>query len=284
MSSHHQRQTTTAPTPTPPPTERERELRQLAEQLTGPLWSKAGEMKHDHRDLKIVISANAETGVGKTSLAVFLAYALDCSPGGFDVTEQATLDIEEYRAAYDELEKGAALILDEAEQLDARRAMSQDDVDTAFEWQTKRIREISTILTLPTWGDLEKRLREMCDLRIEILRRGEALVHYRERDRYEQGGVFWQPVGTLTWPNMDDSPGFDRLEAMKEEFLEGMDGRALLDAEEAEERIKEETKELRQDKKQWQAKALYFGEGLDQQEVADELDVTQPRVSQWVNQ
>jgi len=232
-----------------------------------------------------VICANAETGVGKTSLAVFLAYALDSSPTGFDVQAQATLDTDEYKEAYDELDYGSALILDEAEQLDARRAMSNENVDTAFTWQTRRIREITTILTLPTWGDLEKRMREMADVRIEILRRGVALVHLRERDRYEQQDMFWKPVQVLQWPNMDGVDGYERLAEMKEEFLEGVDGREMLDAEEAQERIKEETKELRQENKKMKAKAMYYDPETDmtQQDVADELGVTRQRISQLVN-
>jgi len=163
--------------------------------------------------------------------------------------------------------------------------MSNENVDTAFTWQTRRIREITTILTLPTWGDLEKRMREMADVRIEILRRGVALVHLRERDRYEQQDMFWRPVQVLQWPNMDGVDGYERLAEMKEEFLEGVDGREMLDAEEAQERIKEETKELRQENKKMKAKAMYYDPETDmtQQDVADELGVTRQRISQLVN-
>jgi len=261
------------------------DLDRLVELLDSPLWHVVADRKNSNRDVKIVVCANAETGVGKTSLAVFLAYALDTTPGGFSVTEQATLDTAEYRHAYDELGKGSALILDEAEQLDARRAMSDENVDTAFTWQTQRIREITTILTLPTWGDLEKRMREMTDIRIEILQRGLALVHVRDRDRYEQSGVFWRPVQTIAWPNMDGVKGYERLAEMKEEFLAGTDGRKLLDAEEAQERIKEEAKSLRQENKEMRAKALYFDpdKDLSQREVAEKLGLTQQRVQQIVS-
>jgi len=261
------------------------DLARLADLLDGPLWHLAAERKRANRDLQIVICANAETGVGKTSLAVFLAYALDTTPGGFSVAEQATLDTAEYRNAYDELEKGSALILDEAEQLDARRAMSDENVDTAFAWQTQRIREITTVLTLPTWGDLEKRMREMTDIRIEILRRGMALVHIRDRDRYEQADVFWRPVQVIEWPNMDGVRAYERLAEMKEEFLEGVDGRELLDAEEAQERIKEETEDLRQENKKMKAKALYFDPDRDmtQADVAEELGLSQQHVSRLLS-
>ena len=260
------------------------DVRRIADLLDSPLFREVGRLKSTRRDAKIVICANAETGVGKTSLAVFLGRILDTSPAGFVVDEQATLDTTEYRKAFDEIERGSTLVLDEAEQLDARRAMSQDNVDTAFSWQTKRIREVTTILTLPTWGDLEKRLREMADIRIEILRRGEALVHFRDRDRYETSGVFWRPVQTLEWPNMDPDPAFKELERMKEEFLGDEDGRKLLTEEEAQERINEATEETRRDAKIWKAKALYHADGLTQQEVADEFGVTQSAVCQWLQE
>jgi len=259
------------------------QLVDLSDRMNRTLWQVAADRKQANRDLKIVITANAETGVGKTSLAIFLAYALDTSEDGFSVTDGATLDTDEYRNAYDKLGYGSALILDEAEQLDARRAMSNENVDTSFVWQTHRIDEITTILTLPTWGDLEKRMREMADIRIEILQRGKALVHKRDRDRYEQHGTFWKPEHLVTWPDMAGTVGYERLAEMKEEFLDGKDGRKLVDEETAQKRIKEETKDLRQDRKQWKAKALYYGDGMTQEDVADEMDLDQSQISRLIN-
>jgi hypothetical protein len=275
---------TTARRPPSPPTPTTDTLATIGERTHRALWAMAGERKRANRDLKITITANAETGVGKSSLGIFLAYALDTSRAGFDVEDQATLDTSAYRDAYDELPMGSSLLLDEAEQLDARRAMSEENVDTAFTWQTRRIREITTILTLPTWGDLEKRMREMTDVRIEILRRGAALVHMRDRDRYEQHGTFWRPEHVITWPDMAGTRAYDRLDEKKQEFLGGADGRQLLDEEEAQERIKDATKELRQEKKQLQAKALYYDPDRDmtQEEVAEELGVSQKTVSNYV--
>jgi hypothetical protein len=273
--------TTRPPRPPRPTTEW---LPELAERLNRALWQLAAQRKADNRDLKIVITANAETGVGKSSLAIFLAYALDTSSSGFDADEQATLDTGAYREAYDELGFGSALVLDEAEQLDARRAMSDENVDTAFTWQTRRVREITTILTLPTWGDLEKRMREMADVRVEILRRGAALVHVRDRDRYERYETFWRPEHVVTWPDMSPTHAYQRLDEKKDEFLAGRDGRKMLDEEEAQERIKDATEELRQEKKRLRAKALYYDPDRDmtQGEVAEQLGVSQKTVSNYV--
>lgn len=264
-------------------------LDELSEQMDRYLWGIAGKQKRQEADLKITVAANAQTGVGKTSLAVFLAYLLDTSPTGFDVEKQATLSLDEYRDAYDDsaVGKGSALIMDEAEQLDARRAMSDENVDASFTWQTRRIRQITTILTLPTWGDLDKRMREMTDIRIEILRRGLALVHERDRDRYEQAGIFWKPRHVIEWPDMSGTPAYDELARMKEEFLGDEDGRKLVDEEEVQKRINEATEDIREDQKALRAKALYFDDQNDldtQADVADEMGVTQQRVQQLVSQ
>jgi len=276
--------TTPATRPRRPPRPTAEWLPRLAERLNRALWQLAAQRKADNRDLKIVITANAETGVGKSSLAIFLAYALDTSATGFAVDKQATLDTGTYREAYDELGYGSALVLDEAEQLDARRAMSDENVDTAFTWQTRRVREITTILTLPTWGDLEKRMREMADVRVEILRRGAALVHVRDRDRYERYDTFWRPEHVVTWPDMSPTHAYQRLDEKKDEFLDGRDGRKMLDEEEAQERINDATEELRQEKKQLRAKALYYDPDRDmtQEEVAEQLGVSQKTVSNYV--
>jgi len=276
--------TTPATRPRRPPRPTAEWLPRLAERLNRALWQLAAQRKADNRDLKIVITANAETGVGKSSLAIFLAYVLDTSATGFAVDKQATLDTGTYREAYDELGYGSALVLDEAEQLDARRAMSDENVDTAFTWQTRRVREITTILTLPTWGDLEKRMREMADVRVEILRRGAALVHVRDRDRYERYDTFWRPEHVVTWPDMSPTHAYQRLDEKKDEFLDGRDGRKMLDEEEAQERINDATEELRQEKKQLRAKALYYDPDRDmtQEEVAEQLGVSQKTVSNYV--
>lgn len=88
MATTQTAQTRRLPTPTTD------DLADIGERADRALWAIAGERKRANRDLKITITANAETGVGKSSLGIFLAYALDTSPGGFDVEEQATLDTE----------------------------------------------------------------------------------------------------------------------------------------------------------------------------------------------
>jgi len=81
------------------------------------------------RDTKIIItSRNSTTGTGKTTLAVWLALSWDYY--GFDASK-ATLEPTEYIDRYLETRPGEVLIMDEAEQLDARRSMSSQNVDFA---------------------------------------------------------------------------------------------------------------------------------------------------------
>jgi len=77
------------------------------------------------RDTKIIItSRNSTTGTGKTTLAVWLALSWDYY--GFDASK-ATLEPTEYIDRYLETRPGEVLIMDEAEQLDARRSLAPSD-------------------------------------------------------------------------------------------------------------------------------------------------------------
>jgi len=82
-----------------------------------------------NRDLKVIItSRNSTTGTGKTTLAVWLALNWDSD---WSAEAKGTLSVKEYLNTYKELSPGSVLVMDEAEQLDARRSMSQQNVDFA---------------------------------------------------------------------------------------------------------------------------------------------------------
>ncbi|MFO7898981.1 MAG: hypothetical protein R6V58_07965 [Planctomycetota bacterium] len=57
------------------------------------------------------------------------------------------------------------IIMDEAEQLDSRRSMSNKNVEFWNLWQTMRFRQITSILTLPTRSALDKRGMELAGTR-----------------------------------------------------------------------------------------------------------------------
>lgn len=108
------------------------------------------------RDMHTYITAEAETGVGKTTLAFVIARM--CDLRGWTI-DQATLDPREYMFKYDQVPKGSWLMLDEIEQAaDKRRSMSTDNLELGHAFATQRYRQIFGIMTLPTKKWLDDRI------------------------------------------------------------------------------------------------------------------------------
>jgi len=172
-----------------------------------------------NRDLKVIItSRNSTTGTGKTTLAVWLALNWD---DNWSADEKGTLSVSEYLETYPELEPGSVLLMDEAEQLDARRSMSQDNVDFAEKWMMMRVRNVTSILTLPTASALDKRLKELADVRINVTRRGRARVYKITIDDHNTSDVREWRWHDLEWPDLSDHPEMQALDKQKQEKIDG---------------------------------------------------------------
>lgn len=173
-----------------------------------------------NRDLKVIItSRNSTTGTGKTTLALWLALNWDQD---WTADEKATLSVSEYLDRYQELSPGSVLLMDEAEQLDARRSMSQQNVDFAEKWMMMRVRNVTSILTLPTASALDKRLKELADVRINVHRRGRARVYKITVDDHNTSEVREWGWHDLEWPDISDHPEMKALDAQKEEKINGV--------------------------------------------------------------
>jgi hypothetical protein len=250
----------------------------------GPFFREISNRKDQGKDAKIsVSSANAETGVGKSTCAFYLAHVLDNSPDGFRAEEKATLNVQDFMSLYDSLPKGSAAILDEAEQIDSRRAMSQENVDAAEHWQKRRVQEICALLTLPKFDVLDKRMRNLVDYRVEVHARGEATI-YKKSLKPFTGGIWWQELQEFSFPSMDGLRGMEHLHELKEEHIgAGGDGSAYVSAEEADEKVEQEVeKELKQQKKEL-AKSLYRDSDMSQTDLAEKFGVDQTTIHRWVN-
>jgi len=172
-----------------------------------------------NRDLKVIItSRNSTTGTGKTTLAVWLALNWD---DNWSADEKGTLSVSEYLDTYPELEPGSVLLMDEAEQLDARRSMSQDNVDFAEKWMMMRVRNVTSILTLPTASALDKRLKELADIRINVTRRGRARVYKITIDDHNTSDVREWRWHDLEWPDLSEHPEMQALDKQKQEKIDG---------------------------------------------------------------
>ena len=174
------------------------------------------------RDLKVIItSKDSETGTGKTTLAFWLAdqWHQLYAPDQWTAQKHATLDIYDYLDKYRNLPKGSVLILDESEELDARRSMATKNVDFSHYWMKMRVRQVMTILTLPSTTALDSRVEELADVWIEVQRRGKALVHDIRVNSYNKSVQTWQ-VHDIEWPNVADHPEMSALDELKQEDLD----------------------------------------------------------------
>ncbi|MDB2293723.1 zonular occludens toxin domain-containing protein [Halorubrum ezzemoulense] len=216
-----------------PPIDRRAPLHQLREQRLS-----------KNRDLKVIItSRNSTTGTGKTTLAVWLALNWDQQ---WTAEEKGTLSVSEYLDTYQDLSPGSVLVMDEAEQLDARRSMSQDNVDFAEKWMMMRVRNVTSILTLPTASALDKRLKELADVRINVHRRGRARVYKISVDDHDTSQVREWRWHDIEWPDISEHPQMEALDAQKQAKIDGQleadaDDGAQTDPKELRRQVKIET-------------------------------------------
>jgi hypothetical protein len=174
-----------------------------------------------NRDLKVIItSRNSTTGTGKTTLAVWLA--LNWDRHGWTAAEKGTLSVEGSLDTYQQLPAGSVLVMDEAEQLDARRSMSQQNVDFAEKWMMMRVRNVTSILTLPTASALDKRLKELADVRINVHRRGRARCYKITVDDHDTSQVREWGWHDIEWPDISDHPEMEALDAQKQAKIDGV--------------------------------------------------------------
>lgn len=183
-----------------------------------------------NRDAKIIITArNSETGTGKTTLAVQLAKQWDRN--GWSANK-GFLDIKRYLAYYaHKARAGDVLILDDAEaSADSRRSQSTTNVLISKYWSIMRVKNVVSLLTMPTASMLDKRLLELADLLMIVRRRGLAvpyrvyvndISHQIKTHRWrvplgDNGGKIIKPVITF---GKDDSKEYVELSEKKDKFV-----------------------------------------------------------------
>ena len=176
--------------------------------------------KRDNRTLfGTIVARDADTGTGKTTLAVQLAKTLD--EHGW-TADKATLDPNEYAETFtaDDTKPRSCVILDEAEQAaDNRRSSSHENVKLSHLWATMRYREVYSITTMPSASMLDKRLKELGDLYIVVKKRGVAVV-YRTKVDDTEGEQFLKRLHRVRWQPLDDDPDYQRLTEKKAERME----------------------------------------------------------------
>lgn len=241
-----------------------------------------GALRTDN-DAKIIIQgADSQTGIGKTTLAIKLARAIDPD---WNAEDKAFIDIRKYINAHLEKEPGSALLLDEVEKgADSRRFMSQDNVDLSQAWATMRARNICVIATLPSISMLDNRMIELADYWVLVKRRGVAQPYSVHVNDFT-GQVRREPFPGdehITFSDLPaDDPDKERLDEIKDEMLQTSES-GYISAEEHKKKLK---KELKEQKREWRdglVKEMVQNTSATQQEISDlsAVDAHQSRVSQ----
>lgn len=185
------------------------------------------------RDLKIIITAkDSQTGVGKTTLAGWLAINWTPMFAGqewfVNVDDPAegmgTLDPNEYfkivKKIGAEFNPGTVIVVDDAEELDARRSMQHLNVNFSQRWMLMRLKQAITILTLPSPRAIDTRLEELADIWINIEIRGRGVVHDIRVNSYGSRNVMTEKVHKIRWPDISDHPQLEKLRDLKEQKLD----------------------------------------------------------------
>lgn len=211
-----------------------------ASQLTKdtPLHQEAVKRMDRERDLKIIITAtDSQTGVGKTTLATWFAinWTYMFADRGWDPEEYATVDPKEYFKMIYEVPRGTVLLIDDAEELDARRSMADLNVKFSWRWQLMRYKQLITIITLPSPASIDSRIEALADVWINVLSRGHAMAHAIGVADYGARNVTTKKVHRVEWPNIDQREEMEELREYKDEKVERWDKEARGEGEGSEE-------------------------------------------------
>jgi len=241
------------------------------------------------RDVNVVITASSETGVGKTTLAVWLALVLD--QHGWTADKAAIGSAEEYDRLYDAVDPGSVVILDEAEEAaDSRRGMTSESVSLAQSFAAKRYKQVFSILTAPTKSWIDKRLgSDSADFWLQAQEtelgrvKGEARCYrLKTNEHYERD--FTKKTETIDWPDISDEPEFMELDRRKQQrYDNGGEEKQYFDGDEVE-KIRQQTRdEVRQEYREEIIRELNGREWTNQERVGDVFGISSSRVSQIVN-
>lgn len=233
---------------------------------------------HPDRRLSIIVVArNAATGVGKTTAAVALCRAFDSS---WSADERATLDPREYLDLYRTLPAKSAVLFDEVgASMDNRRSSSSINLDISHDLQTLRVRQITTVFTVPSPDVVDKRLKMFADYTVVCsdTEPGVATVYRHDVPVIGDnvGGVNHTEIERFRWPNLDEDADFEELDRMKRERYVENETRTYNDSDDSDDDDQDElTKQQRNI-----AIRRMVGSGSTQKDAADAFDLSPSTVS-----
>lgn len=252
-------------------------------------------LKNDNDGKVLVVGANSQTGIGKTTFAIRLCRFLDDTDDGWSAENKAFIDIPDYIAAHMKRPKGSCLMLDEIEAgADSRRATSHDNVNLSKAWATMRAQNIATVATLPSVSMLDNRMLELADYWVLVKQRGLAQP-YEVRVNDFNGRVQRKPLspdrkGNGEHIQFEDLPGNDRdksyLDSIKDDTVWKLTESAeKVTAKEHKKKLEKAKEDARREKRNEMIRDVYRNSELSTREMAelDSVGVNQSTISNILN-
>ncbi len=237
------------------------------------------------RDLTVLVADwNLERGSGKTTLAMQLAHHFDRTDAGL-TEEKTTLSAQELTDAYTSQPAKSALLLDEGQAAASnRRTMSGINEALRQIVGMGRVEQKYLLLTAPGVHQLDKDIRNMCDVWVFVRQLGTAQM-YRIRYNPFDNHELTDDWGTLTWDGYlppDLKAAYDGLTAEKRRRLRGQgeDGEGYVDAEAADERAAEAAEAAERQTRDELLRQIYSNtDDMTQQKLADAVGLSRSRVA-----
>ncbi len=242
-----------------------------------------------NRDLSVLISDwKLERGSGKTTLALRLMSHFDRTDEGI-TPGKATLSARELINAYTEQPPGSSLLLDEG-QADAsnRRAMSGMNEALRKIVGLARVEQKYCLYTSPGVNQIDRDIRNMCDVWIFVRELGEAQMFRVQYNPFENHELThnW---GTLKWG--PELPGqlqytYNELTAEKRKRLrgEGESGEGYVKASEVQEQVEERVKDTKRQTRDELIEDIYnHTDDMTQQQLADAVGLSRSRVADIIS-
>jgi hypothetical protein len=249
--------------------------------LDGPFFREIGERKRKGRDAKCLVTADdGATGVGKSNCCDYLGYVCDTTAEGF-APHKTTIEPLRFLELYSVLEPGSSAVMEEGEQFDSRRGMTNENVEATQKWQQARVREIVAFVNLPDPSMIDTRFEKLADYWINVECRGRCRIYKKKIHRTKQQ-IYYKTLQTLEWPNMDGTATFRHMDSLKNDLLDGeLDSDRLVRESEMREKIEQAEADAKQDCRDAWIRALK-AEGWTGKQIASlpTVDVNGSRVNQ----
>jgi len=199
------------------------------------IYSQYKKRVRQDRDIKIgIIAEDGETGVSKTTLALYLAIKMDENGFSADKVALDGNELLDLMNIQDGVPYNSAVIADEIQKVaDTRRSMSTVNVQLTQAIDMARFRQAYFIYTLPTWGSLDKRVRQSTNILIKCHKDqiGKATVYDIRLNDLDGGNIKTHKMETISYPDISDHPIYEEMEKYKEESFEKITSGEDLNAE-----------------------------------------------------